>query len=85
MNQKNTAEAQCKRILKRLKKTPCSTVTLRHEEDALCVAPRIYELRHKYGYNIQTHWTNDNNPGGGRHRVAKYVLMPGKWQGGAHE
>lgn len=81
----NSIEAQRTRLLKRLQKGHCSTFELRHEEDVPCVAPRIYELRHHYGYNIQTHWTTDRNPGGNHHRVAKYVLKSGKWQGGANE
>jgi hypothetical protein len=77
----NTLEAQRSRLLKRLKNKPCSTVEARHELDILGVAPRVYELRHQYGFNIQTQWIKDHNPGGGHHRVARYVLLPGKWQG----
>lgn len=83
MRDNNCTVAQRTRLLKRLQKGHCSTFELRHEEDIPCVAPRIYELRHHFGYNIQTHWTNDHNPGGGCHRVASYALMPGKWQEGA--
>jgi len=56
----------------------------RHELDIVAPAPRIFELRHNYGYNIQTFWSVELNPGGGEHRVARYVLTPGKWrQGGS--
>jgi hypothetical protein len=85
MKLNNSSESQRLRILNRLEMKPCTTVQLRHELDILGVAPRVYELRHQEGFNIQTHWASDINPGGGRHRVAKYVLNPGKWQGGAHE
>lgn len=81
----HSAKAQRARLLHRLQEKPCTTVEARHELDILGVAPRVYELRHHHGYNIQTDWTHGKNPGGGRHRVAKYVLMAGKWQGGAHE
>ncbi len=81
----NTLEIQRSRLLKRLQEKPCTTVEARHELDILGVGPRIYELRHQFGFNIKKEWANDFNPGGGSHRVAKYVLMPGKWQGGAHE
>ncbi len=81
----NSSAAQRNRLLRRLQKGPCSTFDLRHKDDAPCVAPRIYELRHHYGYNIQTHWIYDNNPGGGPHRVAQYILMSGKWLGVANE
>lgn len=83
--QNNTLEAQRSRLLKRLQAGPCTTTEARHELDILGVAPRVYELRHQYGFNIQRHWANDRNPGGGHHRVAKYVLMPGRWQGGAND
>ena len=83
--QNNSLEAQRSRLLKRLQNGDCSTTEARHELDILGVAPRIYELRHHYGFNIQTQWTDDRNPGGGHHRVAKYVLLPGDWQGGAHD
>lgn len=81
--QNNSAPAQRSRLLGRLQNRPCSTVEARHELDILSAPPRIHELRHDYGYNIQTQWTYSNNPGGGRHRIAKYVLMQGKWQGGS--
>lgn len=81
----HSLHVQRARLLQRLRQKPCTTVEARHELDILGVAPRIYELRHNYGFNIQTYWTNDKNPGGGRHRVARYVLMAGKWQGGTHE
>lgn len=81
----NNLEAQRKRLLKRLQRGSCTTMEARHELDILGVAPRVHELRHQFGFNIKKYWTNDRNPGGGRHRVAKYVLMEGKWRGGAHE
>lgn len=82
---KHSAQAQRTRLLAWLREKPCTTVQARHELDILGVAPRIYELRHHEGFNIHTHWVDDENPGGGRHRVAKYVLKPGKWEGGAHD
>lgn len=78
--QNNTLEAQRSRLLKRLQKKPCTTMEARHELDILGVAPRIYELRHHYGHNIQRHWTTARNPGGCNHRVAQYVLFPGKYK-----
>jgi len=83
MSQHST-KTQRSRLLKRLQKKSCTTVEARHELDILGVAPRIYELRHHYGYNIQRSWVYGENPGGSRHRIAKYSLMPGKWQGGIH-
>jgi len=80
----NTTSNQRNRILKRLEQSSCSTVDLRHQEDILGVAPRIYELRHHHGCNIQTIWVQAYNPGGGKHKVALYTLLPGKWQGGGY-
>lgn len=44
---------------------------------------RICELRHKFDFNIITVWTVSENAQGYKHRVARYVLLPGKYQGGA--
>jgi len=77
---KHSAQAQRTRLLQRLQEKACSTVEARHELDILGVAPRVYELRHNYGFNIQTRWTEEKNPGGGHHRVAKYVLFTGKYK-----
>lgn len=75
------AKAQRERLLKRLHMGPITTIEARHEEDVLAVAPRIYELRHNEGLNIITLWTTALNPGGQTHRVAQYILMPGKYEG----
>ena len=69
-------------LLERLRKGACTTFEARHQLDIIGVAPRIFELRHHEGFNIQTHWSYDVNPGGGRHRIASYVLIPGRWKGG---
>ncbi len=75
-----SSESQRARLLEWLKKRPISTIEARHRLDILGVAPRIFELRHWFGYNIKTHFVNDSNPGGGRHRVGHYILFPGLWQ-----
>lgn len=82
---KNNAIAQRARLLKRLQEKPCTTMDARHELDIVSPAPRVFELRHVYGYNIQTHWSTEYNPGGSKHRVAKYVLLPGHWEGASNE
>ncbi len=74
-----SSEAQCVRLLNRLKKGACTTVQLRHEEDIVAPAARVHRLRHELGLNVKTFYVTDSNPGGGRHRFAKYVLMPGVW------
>lgn len=79
---KHSLKAQRARLLERLQQKPCTTLEARHELDILGVAPRVYELRHYHSFNIKKEWTSDYNPGGGRHRIARYILMPGKFQGG---
>ncbi len=75
-------ESQQARLLSWLRKKPITTLQARHQLDILGVASRVHELRHLHGLNIQTHWTYDENPGGGNHRIGLYVLAPGKWKGG---
>lgn len=77
----HSLEAQRKRLLERLRKKPCSTIEARCELDIVSPAPRIHELRHGHGHNIQTFWKYDINPGGHGHRVANYVLLPGIYGG----
>ena len=79
-NLSKTPAAQRLLLLRRLEKSACSTIAARHELDILAVAPRIFELRHWYGYNIQTHYTTALNPGGCTHKVAYYVLLPGQYK-----
>lgn len=70
-------EHQRKRIYDHLQeKKRASTITLRRDLDILAPAPRILELR-RQGINIITHWTVEFTPKG-KHRVAVYVLLPGK-------
>jgi hypothetical protein len=81
MEKFNSINAQQMRLLERLRKGPISTVEARHSLDILGVAPRIFELRHIHGHNIMTHWTYQENPGSGTlHRVAEYILLPGKYK-----
>jgi len=77
-----SSQAQRKRVLSRLKLGPVSTVELRHQEDILAPAARVHELRHKENFNVKTFWTHADNPGGGSHKIAKYVLCPGVWKKG---
>ncbi len=77
----NSVQSQRERLLAWLQKRPITTIEARHNLDILGVAPRIYELRHEFGHNIKTHWIDGDNPGGGRHRIAMYVLFPGRYKG----
>lgn len=58
-----------------------TTIQARHELNILAPAPRVFELRHDYGKNIKTVWTQGMTPEGYSHRIARYVLLPGKWKG----
>lgn len=80
----NSLESQRERLAEELRKGPLTTLEIRHQLDILGVAPRIFELRHSHNLNIQTHWSDAINPGGTRHRVAKYFLMPGSWKESAN-
>jgi hypothetical protein len=70
----NSAHSQCLRLLARLKQGPVNTVEARHELDILGVAQRIWDIRHKMGYEVKTFWQTGSNPGGSSHRIALYVL-----------
>lgn len=71
------ASAQCARLLAALRIGPITTLEARRTIDVLHPAARIQELRADR-HNIITAWTNDVTPEGNHHRVAKYVLMPGR-------
>lgn len=76
--------AQRKRLLEALREAGndgITTVQARHELNIMAPAPRVFELRHDYGHNIQTIRTNGHTPEGFPHNFARYVLMPGKYKG----
>ena len=74
----NTSAAQRQRLLQALMREPVSTIKARHELDIMMPAARIFELRHKHGHEIVTHWIEALNPNGGKHRIAQYALIPKK-------
>jgi len=78
------AADQRHRILKRLSLAPATTIELREELDVLAPAPRIFELRHTDGYNIQSVRVIDETKPGHKHSVAQYALhmeSSGDWIG----
>lgn len=78
--------AQRKRLLEALRKADhhgITTFQARHELDIIAPAPRIYELRHDYDFNIQTIRSEEVSPEGHKHIVARYVLFPGSYKGAA--
>ncbi len=64
-----------------LKHGSATTIQIRHELDIMMPAARIHELRHDQGLNITTAWDDAINPEGSKHRVARYFLKQGKYQG----
>jgi len=58
---------------------PLTTLAARQELGICHPAARCYELR-QLGHNIITHWRIDQDSTGRTHRVAEYVLMPGKYR-----
>jgi hypothetical protein len=58
-----------------------TTAEIRHGLDIMMPAARIHELRHRHNHNIATYWDIDDNPGGTKQRMARYVLKDGKFTG----
>lgn len=74
----NSSAAQRHRLLAYLHAhTRITTLEARSKLDILMPATRVFELRER-GVEIITHWREDTTPEGRSHRVAEYVLMPGK-------
>lgn len=74
-NSTNSAYAQRIRLLTYLREHgSIDTLTARRELDILGVAPRIFELRHRFGIAIETVWIDCPTDCGKFHRVALYVL-----------
>ncbi|MFL0798213.1 MAG: helix-turn-helix domain-containing protein [Cellvibrionaceae bacterium] len=75
-------KAQQQRVLSALREAGdigLTTIQLREDFDIMAPAPRIYELRWDYGYNIQLIWDRDQNAQGNTHSCGRYILFPGKW------
>ncbi|MCW5144302.1 helix-turn-helix domain-containing protein [Burkholderia cenocepacia] len=51
-----------------------STLDARHKIDVMHPAARVMELR-RLGHEIETIWSHETTPEGGKHRVARYHLM----------
>ena len=74
----NSTAAQRLRVHSHLKKfKKLTTLQARSELDVMHPAARVQELRGS-GLNIETHWREDTTSEGNPHRVAEYILMPGK-------
>lgn len=78
----NSLPAQRQRLLTYLKQKPITTLEARNELNILSPAPRVHELRHRYGFNIETALIESFSEEGYRHKIAKYTLLPDKSSGG---
>jgi hypothetical protein len=72
----NSAEGQRARLLEALKRSPLTTIEIRHDLDIMMPAARIFELRHGGGHNIEKIWVSRHTAAGNLHRVALYILRP---------
>ncbi|MFT4046951.1 MAG: helix-turn-helix domain-containing protein [Solimonas sp.] len=70
----NDPAAQRHRVLERLRQGPATTIELRRDLDCLMPAPRVHELRHRFGYAIDLVWVEAPTECGRTHRVGLYVL-----------
>lgn len=74
--------AQRMRLINALKqRNSITTIDARHELNIMAPAARVHELRHGFGWNIQTVSQYVFDPEGRKHRVANYVLLPGEFKG----
>lgn len=73
----NSLEAQRRRLIDWLRAHGMiDTIAARRDLDILGVAPRVHELRHRFGHKIDTVWVQQPTDCGRLHRVALYVLRP---------
>ena len=72
-------ESQRARLLAWLQTATITTLQDRTRLDILHPAARVQELR-EAGHKIVTHWTTADT-GKGKHRIARYVLLPGECDG----
>ncbi|MEJ1413626.1 MAG: helix-turn-helix domain-containing protein [Candidatus Sedimenticola sp. (ex Thyasira tokunagai)] len=79
----NSGAAQRQKLHKELQNRPGGMITntIRDELDILMPAARVHELRWGENLNIVTLWDRVETKPGRWHRVARYVLMPGEWEG----
>lgn len=78
------AAVQRKRLLGAIEAAGASGVTTiqgKEELNILAPAARVHELRHDFDYNIKTIRTIGYTFEGHPHKVARYVMFPGKFDG----
>lgn len=80
MSRLNSSENQRQRLLAALRENgSITTIDARRNLDVMMPAARVHELRHKLNFNIQTVFVSQNTDFGKTHKVAMYVLFPGKF------
>lgn len=72
-----SAAAQRARLLDALRIEPITTLAARRNLEVLHPAMRVLELRAQ-GHNIITTWATEEGDRGIKHRIARYVLLPGR-------
>lgn len=79
----NSINGQHLRIEHALRDNPngLTTIELVEQYDILRPGARICEMRWEQGLNIKSVRASDTTAQGMKHRVVRYVLMPGSWQG----
>ncbi len=70
----NSTAAQRQRLLQELRHGSVSTIQARRDLDIMMPGARIFELKHKEGYDIQTVLVEEETEAGNLHRVARYIL-----------
>lgn len=71
----NDAAAQRLRAIDLLRTGPKSTLQLRRDGDILSPAARIWELKHRFGFDILSQRVRQATDCGKLHCVALYVLL----------
>jgi hypothetical protein len=81
--QGNSINDQQNRLEAALRSNPSITTIFARKELDIMAPARVWELRHKRGLNVVTHWQTIETAPGKKHRMAEYVLFPGPWTGSA--
>ena len=79
----NSTAVQRQKLHRELQNLPGGMTTdqIRGDLDIMMPAARVHELRWGENLNIVTLWDRVETKPGRWHRVARYVLMPGEWEG----
>ena len=79
----NSSQQQRQRIRNHLNQFGSfTTAYARDYLDIPSPAPRVFELRHNEGLNIQSVWTTDTTAQGYKHRFVNYILKSGVYNEG---